>query len=321
MGQKYYAHSLEGRPENKWQPLKEHLQNVAELAAKFAGAFGTEKWAYAAGLWHDLGKYSKEFQSYIIKAQDPDYSQRGPDHSSAGAQMAVDLAGKNGPGKLLAYAIAGHHAGLPNGKDNEVSCLAKRLEKRVPDYSAFPDALRDIQLPATLPFPQDMSRIGFQVSFFTRMLFSCLVDADFLDTEGFMDPKKSSWRQGGPGLDILFEKLSRKLENIQAEALSTPVNKSRSRILKHCLDAAEQSTGLFSLTVPTGGGKTLSSLAFGLKHAFKHGLKRVIYVIPYTSIIEQNARVFRDILGQGAVLEHHSNFDPPKDDRWSELAS
>ena len=323
MTELFYAHSKDNEPPENWQALEDHLTRVAELAQSFADEFGAGEWGYLAGLWHDLGKYSKEFQKYLSTSGDPDaHIEAKPgrvDHSTAGAQHAF---GKSkSEGKLLAYAIAGHHAGLLNGKDNEGSCLAARLEKAIPSCDACPDWLLRLPILKGPPFPLDKSRFCFQLSFFTRMIYSCLVDADFLDTERFMDEEKSRWRQGYPSLEILHEKLQAHLEQLTAKASPTPINGHRADILKYCIAAADQQPGLFSLTVPTGGGKTLSSLAFALKHALRFGKKRIIYVIPYTSIIEQNAAVFRDILGEDAVLEHHSNFDPVEEDHRSRLAA
>ena len=319
----FYAHTKEGRPPVEWQPLEDHLKRVANTARSFAAEFGAGDWGYLAGLWHDLGKYSKAFQKYLLSSGDSDAhieaKQGRIDHSTAGAQHAFGKS-KN-EGKLLAYAIAGHHAGLLNGKDNEGSCLAARLEKTIPSCDACPDRLLHLPVINGLPFSLDKKRFCFQLSFFTRMLYSCLVDADFLDTEQFMDEEKSRWRQGYPSLAYLNAKLTTHLEKLAAKASPTTVNSKRADILKHCIDAADQPPGLFSLTVPTGGGKTLSSLAFAMKHALRLGRKRIIYVIPYTSIIEQNAAIFRDILGEEAVLEHHSNFDPKEEDHRSRLAS
>lgn len=149
--------------------------------------------------------------------------------------------------------------------------------------------------------------IGFSTAFFTRMLFSCLVDADFLDTEKFFDPERNSSRGAYPDLKTLEERLNLYLLNLRKSAPDNEINHNRSRILYECQNGAGLSPGLFSLTVPTGGGKTLSSLAFALRHALEHGLRRIIYVIPYTSIIEQTAKVFRSALGEDAVIEHHSN--------------
>ncbi|MBT9165063.1 MAG: CRISPR-associated nuclease/helicase Cas3 [candidate division WS2 bacterium] len=153
------------------------------------------------------------------------------------------------------------------------------------------------------------------------MLFSCLVDADFLDTEVFINKSQSSLRGDYSGLSALNDKLVDYLNKLSYEAPDTLVNKHRNQILQQCLSAADKTHGLFSLTVPTGGGKTLSSLAFAMKHAIKYGMKRVIYVIPYTSIIEQNANVFREIFGDDAVIEHHSNIEINEDDYKSQLAA
>jgi CRISPR-associated endonuclease/helicase Cas3 len=323
MNRKYYAHTLEGRPPSEWQPLEEHLKNVAELARRFADAFGAGDWAYLAGLWHDLGKYSKEFQKRLVDVQDPDAhietKTSRPDHSTAGAQHASRFLSDKG--KLLSYAIAGHHAGLPDGTSNNNSCLTARLKKNIPDYSACPSWIFSSRRSCNLPFDLDKKRFWFQLSFFARMIYSCLVDADFLDTEAFINPEKSSWRKGYPSLENLNKKLTSSLDRLSAKVPQTTVNTNRSAILKHCLDAAEWSPGLFSLTVPTGGGKTLSSLAFALKHAIKYHLQRVIYAIPYTTIIEQNAEVFRSIMGKNAVLEHHSNYEPKEEDHRSRLVA
>lgn len=319
----YYAHSLEGRPENEWQTLENHLKGVAENARFFAGAFDAEDWGYVAGLWHDLGKYSNEFQHRlgVIEGNEAHIETKTGrvDHSTAGAQHACKFLKHKG--KMLAYAIAGHHAGLPNGKSNNNSCLTKRLGKKIPDYLSCPDQILDCTKLRDPPFGLDKKRYAFQLSFFIRMIFSCLVDADFLDTEAFLDNEKFSWRKGYPDLHELDGRLTKALNKLNENAPGTTINKYRTEILKNCLDASQSDQGIFSLTVPTGGGKTLSSLAFAMKHALRHKLKRIIYVIPYTSIIEQNAAVFREILGEDSVLEHHSNFEPKEEDHRSRLAS
>lgn len=325
MDKRFYAHTKEGEPPENWQTLEEHLKNTARRAERFADVFGAGPWARQAGLWHDLGKYSMDFQNRLAAANDPDTHIEGgvsgrPDHSSAGAQHSFQLLGH--AGKILAYAIAGHHAGLldadaPRG----TACLLDRLAKAVPDWSACPETLLKETAQLTLPFPVDRGRAGYQLSFFIRMLFSCLVDADFLDTEQFMDPERCSWRGGYPKLPVLEARLIPKLEDLSANAIASPVNRERRKILSECLEAAKLPPGLFSLSVPTGGGKTLSSLAFALRHARLHGLSRVIYAIPFTSIIEQNGEVFRRFLGDESVLEHHSNFEPEEEDRKSRLSS
>ncbi|MGE4290687.1 MAG: CRISPR-associated helicase Cas3' [Desulfovibrio sp.] len=300
-----YAHSREGLLEEEWQTLGEHLHNVAALAEGFAASFGAGECGRALGLLHDAGKCREEFQRRLrgeaIRA----------DHSTAGAWYARDAF--PGVGQLLAYAIAGHHAGLPDGTGANDASLAIRLRNTF-DLESIADLLP--RTPPNLPNmlfarPADM---GFRVSFFIRMLFSCLVDADFLDTERFMDRGRAEQRTGWPSLAELETRLRPKLNVLLRESSDTPLNRSRRAILARCLETAEADPGLFSLTVPTGGGKTLSSLAFALRHALQNGLDRIIYVIPFTSIIEQNASVFRDYLGTDAVLEHHSNFDPENTD-------
>jgi CRISPR-associated endonuclease/helicase Cas3 len=297
----YWAHSVEGTDKTSWQPLKEHLLQVAERTRTFGAGFGAGDIAWLAGICHDLGKYSREFQRRLEDAR------IRVDHSTAGATVA---ACKYGPfGRLVAYAIAGHHGGLPDGgNDQEEGSLEYRLSRRdLCDFSAY---TAEIELPNTIsspPLSPTTRTGGFSAAFFARMLFSCLVDADFLDTERFLEPRKSQYRDGGESLSALEERLSRHLRELTASAPPTLVNRKRAEVLEDCLAAAEKAQGLFSLTVPTGGGKTLSSLAFALKHARFHGLERIIYVIPFTSIIDQNAKVFRRALGPDPVLEHHSN--------------
>ena len=233
------------------------------------------------------------------------------DHSTPGAKWAAErLAPPKWFGKLIAYCVAGHHSGLPNGKEGgEESCLERRLAR-----SHIGEGYLAVELPPSLEMPSierppvSAGRRGFSAAFFTRMLYSCLVDADFLDTEAFFDPQNLSKRGRGPALAELPPLLDKHLTDIATSAEPTDVNRLRARILAECQAAAHQSPGLFSLTVPTGGGKTLSSMAFALRHSLMNGFRRIIYVIPYTSIIEQTARVFRDVFGSEAVLEHHSNF-------------
>ncbi|MCB2188432.1 MAG: CRISPR-associated helicase Cas3' [Deltaproteobacteria bacterium] len=299
----HYAHSLEGQPKAAWQCLEDHLRQVGELAAYFATDFGAGSWGLALGRLHDLGKFSGAFQKRLAG---------GPrvDHATAGAREALARWGEQ-KGRLLAYALAGHHGGLPDWVDPGGG-LKGRLTKEIPDYRHFPPTvLTELKLGAPrLRF--EAGRSGFQTAFFCRMLFSCLVDADFLDTEAFMDPQKAGWRGGRPGLPALQDRLKTFLAGLRQREQAGPLNPHRNRILEACLQAASKNPGLFSLTVPTGGGKTIASLAFGLAHALAHGLERIIYVIPYTSIIEQNAAVFREILGADAVVEHHASQPVPR---------
>lgn len=309
-----YAHTKEGRPPAEWQPLAEHLQNVATLAKRFAARFGAADWARLAGRWHDLGKYSAKFQSYLERASDPDGDgetpARGPDHSTAGAQHAAQKLTKLGP--LLGYLIAGHHCGLLNGRDNTSACLDARLERPVESYAAAPSALLALPAPAPQP-PGHAFTSGYALGFFLRLTFSALVDADWRDTEAFMSPERAAQRR--PRSSPAFADLRTCLDAHLARfgTPSNTVQRTRAAVLAACRTRAGDSPGLFSLTVPTGGGKTLSSLAFALDHAIAHHLERIVYVLPFTSIIEQNAAVFREVfapLGDDVVIEHHSNLDP-----------
>jgi CRISPR-associated endonuclease/helicase Cas3 len=297
---------------------------VADLAAEFAGDFGAEEWGRVLGLWHDLGKYSVEFQDMLLKANGFEAhleTQPGRvDHSTAGAQHAASVYSSPGfaAGLLLAYCVAGHHAGLADRvAAHGQSGLDCRLKKPVPSWDAAPAELVqpvELSLPRLSLDRHDQARAAFQLSLFTRMLFSCLVDADYLATERFMSPEREMHRPAaGVALAQMRIQLDDYLADMVASRVASSIDEIRGQILHACRSAATQSPGLFSLTVPTGGGKTLSSLAFALAHAEKHGLRRVICAIPFTSIIEQTADEYRKVftpLGPKVVLEHHSNVDP-----------
>jgi len=322
----FYAHTDASHPDlppengGRWHGLREHLESTAALAATFASSFNAHHWGYLAGLWHDAGKYSKEFQTKL-RASTNAHIEAGSkvDHSTYGAQRAKEK-WETGEGKLLAYIIAGHHAGLPDGKSNEPSCLFERLSKKLPYSFHCPEELFE-QTKPVLPFSLNKERSCIQLSLFIRMLYSCLVDADFLDTEKHMNPKHAAIRRATLSLSALKHRLDQHLKEVEATAPNTLVNRIRAGVLKDCRHAAFQPPGLFSLTVPTGGGKTLSSMAFALDHAEYHKRDRVVYVLPYTSIIEQNAEVFRKALGNEVVLEHHSNFELEEEDYRTRLAS
>lgn len=324
------AHAAQN-PDGSWRDphdLANHLAGVAALAACHARKFGAEDWAHLAGLWHDLGKYRPAFQSYIRNASGYEKenahieSAGRVDHSTAGAVHAVDELGE-GAGRLLAYLIAGHHAGLPDWNGENAS-LFQRLEdarkkgflKEALDQQP-PEAILRGQRPGSRP-----NGVAADLHLWLRMLFSSLVDADFLDTENYMNPDKAETRAAYPNIDNLLGRFSGHMERLSAAAVPTDVNRIRADVLRQCIERAveERGNGLYSLTVPTGGGKTLSALAFALHHAARHSKRRVIYAIPYLSIIEQTADVFRGIFGED-VVEHHSNLDPDKESARSRLAS
>jgi CRISPR-associated helicase Cas3/CRISPR-associated endonuclease Cas3-HD len=309
----FYAHSLPGCAREEWERLEWHLRRAGALARRFARSFGAGNWGAAAGLLHDLGKYSQEFQGRLSG----DYGR--VDHSTAGAQEARRY---GHVGTLLAYGIAGHHAGLPDGGEADDSALVSRLnnKKTVP---AVDNSWRErIALPERAELEAEIRAVlgkggGFSAAFFARMLFSCLVDADFIATEWFLDKKRRRERGRRLPRPSDLAPLLRAYLGTRFGAPDTEINRQRAAIREACQAAANEGPGVFSLSVPTGGGKTLSSLSFALEHAAKHDLARVIYAVPYTAIIEQIADEFRKALavaGDDVVLEHHSAAEPPPAD-------
>lgn len=335
----FYAHSLSDEPETTWQTLDEHHRGVSALASSFAD-FGIAGTAGLLGGIHDVGKRSDSFQNRL----------RGKggkvDHTAAACLYLLEQwqSGSHAPlgkifAELLAYPLLGHHGGMPDyGSQSEEGTLLYRITGKrvqaVPDWkkeglpplSDFMNVVQEIN-----PFMIQNGRLdAFAAAFLLRMLHSCLVDADFLDTEHFCSPDRHGLRPVPPDMDTLEKELLRQLSekgflpavpvNEAELSADTPcgseerrvaIRKARIFMLRCCLSAAEESPGLFSLTMPTGGGKTLSSLAFALRHARIHGLRRVILVVPYTSIIEQNADIIRKMLGEDTVFEHHSHYVHP----------
>jgi CRISPR-associated endonuclease/helicase Cas3 len=307
-----FAHSLSDSPSDIWEPLSDHLRAVGEKAAEFAAPFGWSAAGQLAGLLHDIGKVSAAYQAYIATPEEQLNGRRGPDHSTAGARVvAARYPGK--VGRLIAFGIAGHHAGLADFAD-----LNRRLNPQTKTLEAYdgweehvgslPDAA---SLRPSVPW-RSGTIAGFSEAFLTRMLFSCLVDADFLATEEFYAHAtgKPVERGGHASIETLRDRLRRHMQTVRDKSRTSAVNEVRNHVLDHALAKASLAPGFFTLTVPTGGGKTLASLSFALKHAAQHELRRVVYVIPFTSIIEQTAAVFRQALAtDDDVLEHHASFD------------
>lgn len=288
----YLAHIAE---DGRTQTVAEHLQGTAALAAEFASGFGAEEDARLAGLLHDVGKYTKEFQNRL----------RGGavvDHATAGAKEA--FARRN---LHAALAIAGHHGGIPDfgnarGDTEDAPTLCGRLKRQLP----APDAVWT-QACAPLPkTPPQGPTENLPGSFYVRMLYSCLVDADFQDTQNFMNGQKAPRGEHAP-LETLLEKVrAQAAVYLQAKGDSA-VCRQRNKVLSAAMEKGKTvPKGLYTLTVPTGGGKTFASLAFGLEHAVARKMDRVIYVIPYTSIIDQTAEVFSRLLGEENVLPHYA---------------
>ena len=326
-----FAHSPPS-PGEAWQTLEDHLQNVAELAAEFAEPFQAARWAVAAAWFHDLGKADNRFQRMLREANGVDYDPTvmagSVNHSGAGAAAAVKMFGGS-IGRTLAFLVAGHHAGLPDYpmdmEQGGQASLAHRLSDSSDATENF-QKIREICEPflgkipplAMADFPKHLNPRNYHL--WVRMLFSTLVDADWLDTEAFMSPDRAAKRRIFPSMKELSERFNTWMaREILPKAKSHPseLNTIRGQILSECLQAAQREPGLFTLTVPTGGGKTLASMAFALKHGLRYQKTRIIYVIPYTSIIEQTVDTFRKIFGNENVVEHHSSV--VRDETRSEL--
>lgn len=318
-----FAHSKNKRGQR--QELVEHLMRVAEEAAHFAEGYSARDLAFASGLLHDIGKFNPAWQQYLLNAEaHPGVRQRGPGHKGAGA-----VYGEQRGSPPVAFLIAAHHGGLPSLAD---------LKAQLRDWSAEPatqeahmlaqQALPQISAFAAPATPAHVNQERLLFEMFLRMVFSALVDADFLDTERHFTPSVEASRASAPELDAMWDEFVANQATLTGQH-DDPVNRVRHTVYQACLKAAELEPGFFRLTVPTGGGKTRSSLAFALRHAQLHGLRRVVYAIPYTSIIEQTAGEFRKIFSNPrAVLEHHSAIsapedrdDPTPDEIWARLAA
>jgi CRISPR-associated endonuclease/helicase Cas3 len=284
------------------QSNKDHSKGVASLAEQFAKTIGFGKWAWVMGMLHDKGKEQDAFQTHIKRAAGVEDGEPGKvEHAYVGALLAKKQYPITFP--FLSWAIMCHHTGLY-------------------DYTYFEKKMKEMQIPkgiscsefnSVLTFPSLYQKLldGGKKDFYCwnhlqRVLFSCLVDADYLNTETFMKPESSRLRGSHTPLTDLLPLLEKKLSSFHSD---TPVNVIRKEILDQCVGESECEKGFYSMTVPTGGGKTLTSIAWALHHAIHNGQQRIIVAIPYTSIIVQTAQTFRDIFGDENVLEHHSNVD------------
>lgn len=321
----YIGHIKAGKSHKfEIQDLQEHLEGTSKLAEKFAYTFQNPEWGKILGLWHDIGKCSDEFQEYIKKNSGYEEGELlgRTDHTSAAAILAKEIF-PSFVWQPIAYCIAGHHSGLHNyTHDQGISGdLTERLTKK--EYlekirTRIPaDLLKITQLSPPTGKPINPK----QMHLWIRMLFSCLVDADYLDTERFMSPESFAKRGKYKSiyeLKILFDSHMYQMEKM---APITTVNTIRSKILADCVKSGDLMPGFFSITVPTGGGKTLSSMAWALIHALKHNKTRIIFAIPYTSIITQTAQIYRSIFGEDNVIEHHSNTDDKTNSQERKLAT
>lgn len=314
----YWAHTPSEGSGGKPHDLRQHLIDTAQRAQEFAEAFGAGHLTYLLGVWHDLGKYNSTFQEYLREAQRAEeqgrkLGRKGPPHAIWGATLLLSRLRQHPQVDTFTLPVLGHHAGLEDAGEGEQKINAEpdlitrlnTMEQAIKEFGLYPSGNPE-SVPAA-PHKQEL---------FTRMVTSALVDADFLDTERHFGQGRPQAREHSLDIPTLWEKFGPGRERLleeQKEAGRVPakhVQKVRDEVYSACLEAASGKPGVYRLTVPTGGGKTLSGLAFALKHAKENGLRRVIVAIPYTSIIDQNAKVYRDVLGEDAVLEHHSAVQP-----------
>lgn len=295
-----YAHitqSAEKGSEWRKQTLEAHSSRVGELAAQFATEFGCGDIARVMGLLHDKGKEQAEWQKYIqgVTQYNKEYVhvRQGPPHAYVGACIAQKQYPQLAP--LLAQPIAGHHRGLYDYCD-----YVQETKSVIPL-----DVKIDDPIPCAMPKFTKLER--YDLHHFVRMLFSCLVDADRLDTEAFMTPEQARIRTNKATLEQLYEKLLSYLEALNTSSDDTEVNRIRRYVQQQCIEKSSGCIDFYSLTVPTGGGKTLASVLWALGHAIRNGQHRIIIAIPYTSIIVQTAATLKNIFGVENVLEHHSN--------------
>ena len=291
----------------KIQTNAEHSNNVAKLARSFADELGMGMWGYVLGMLHDKGKESDDFQSYIRKESGYDYEAKCPlehNHAFVGGIIAKSIYGK-GSESLLCNQIISHHSGL-----HDYCQIEETLKKDIPsDVNRCVEKIHLNRPPFSFSQIKGSKGMTPDANHLSRMLFSCLVDADYLDTELFMDEKSARKRINGISQSLL-PSLETYIDNLQKRSSESEVNAIRRTVQERCVSVSNVKKGFYSLTVPTGGGKTLSSLVWALRHAVHNGMKRIIIAIPYTSIIAQTASILKQIFGEEAVLEHHSNFDP-----------
>lgn len=298
-----YAHITQSQDNgigHRVQSLESHSTHVAELAVQFAAEFGFDDIARIMGLLHDKGKEQTDWQKYIqgVTGYNPKYAntKNGPNHAYIGAHIAQILYPQLSP--LIAQPIAGHHRGLYDYCE-----YIKETKKDIPKEVLIPESQS-----CTMPRLQNLK--SYDLHHLVRMLFSCLVDADSLDTEEFMNPEQASHRGVHTTMEELLTKLEEYLSHLKEKSEDTEVNRIRNYVQEQCVKESQGKTGFYSLTVPTGGGKTLASVLWALNHAVKNNLHRVIIAIPYTSTIVQTAATLKTIFGEENVLEHHSNVNP-----------
>jgi CRISPR-associated endonuclease/helicase Cas3 len=292
-----FAHSMNSAGER--HDLVAHLRGVSELAAEFGKALGAEQLGYYAGLWHDLGKFHPDFQAYLARCEaNPKVRGHGPDHKAAGAHLANSLGNP-----LAALLIQGHHGGLPSRAQHS-PWLTDKLASGAPARAIelARQAVTDLDSPQSYAPPDFASKDQLAAEMWLRLAFSALVDADFLDTERHFSADRAGARTAAIDIDELWSRFEAD-QSALIKRRSTPVDELRNEIYARCVEAAEDAPGLFRLTVPTGGGKTRSGMAFALRHALKHGQRRVVVAVPFISITEQTAGAYRQVFGEASLTE------------------
>ena len=312
----FHAHSA--NEDGISHELVDHLIAVAKLAGEFCESFDSHDAGYYAGLWHDVGKFNPEFQKYLKSGK----HSGGPDHKGAGAKLALQHL------EPLALLVQGHHGGLPvmrhckgwvDEKDSNPATAAAIERAR--------QAMPELEPKGRITPPEWTRKEPHRAEMWLRMVFSALVDADYLDTEAHFNLRQAMQRGQSTSIGELWQRFSERHQNVQTGAPADAVNEVRSEVYEACVATAENPPGIFRLAVPTGGGKTLSGMGFALRHAVSHGLDRVIVAVPFISITQQTASVYREFLGDEAVLEHHSSVEVDDSDEydakaiWARLAS
>ena len=316
----FWAHTPSEGSSGKPHDLRKHLLDTAKRAQSYADVFGAGKLAYLLAIWHDLGKYNPEFQHYLrdahaAEAKGEKLGHKGPPHAVWGATLLQSTLAQHSQRTTFTLPVLGHHAGLEDSSDAELKIAAE------PDFAermeTMAEAIKTFGLyPGVVGNPEQVPESQLKQELFTRMVTSALVDADFLDTEFHFGQERPRAREHDLDIPTLWSRFeagrTRLLERQQTSGKVTAPNVQtvRDEVYAECLKAATGKPGVYRLTVPTGGGKTLSGLAFALKHALANNLRRVVVAIPFTSIIDQNAQVYREVLGLDAVLEHHSAVEP-----------
>ena len=297
-----YAHSANAQGER--QLLIDHLRNVANLARDLASPFDGGDLAFLAGLWHDVGKADPLWQQRLVECERAERERIGLDHKCAGALLEEEALGSVG---WIGFLIHAHHGGLKDRVRDFAPWLEEKRQldgprKALEALGAEMPGLLDQPAPTTPQHAKD----ALGAEFFLRLTYSALVDADSLDTEAH----KLGDTSPGRGSDVTLGELWERYEAFLARQdlpLESSVNRVRREVYEACIETAGRPQGIFRLTVPTGGGKTRSAMAFALRHGMEHGLRRVIVAVPFTTITQQTANVYRDIFGDDrVVLEHHS---------------